>query len=166
MKRCWAYLLPALLLLACSSRVKIIPRGEMAEIYADIFLVDQWASDRGLPRRQMDTLSLYGAVLERYGYTVADFNASEEKYLRDPERFSRIIKKSMAMLDQREVVLKQRMKEQLSEKDRQKARLVYAPYERFRMGSLDSLGVFRLPGDIRVYVDTTVYSSWNLLQDE
>ena len=166
MKRCLAYLLLALLLLGCSSRVKIIPRGEMAEVYADLFLVDQWAADRNIPSRQLDTLSLYAAVLERHGYTFADFNASEEKYLKDPERFSRIVKKTMGILEQREVVLKQRMKEQLGEKDRQNARLVYAPYERFRMGNLDSSGVFRLPGDIRVYVDTTVYSSWNILQDE
>lgn len=138
----------------------------MAEVYADLFLVDQWAADRSLSRRQTDTLSLYAAILERHGYTVADFNASEEKYLRDPDRFSRIVKKTMGILERREVLLKQQLKEKQGEKDRLDARLVYAPYERFRMGCLDSAGVFRLAGDIRVYVDTTVYSSWNILQGE
>jgi hypothetical protein len=43
-------------------------------------------------------MAFYEPIFEEYGYTVEDYWASVSHYLLDPDRFSRIVKRSNAML--------------------------------------------------------------------
>ncbi len=86
-------------LLACGGgKDKIIPRGKLSRIYEELYLADRWADLKTEYRSQADTTDFYETVLESYGYTSADYRASVEYYLNDPERFSRILKKTSARL--------------------------------------------------------------------
>ena len=81
-----------LLLSACGGRARIIPRSTLANIYADMFLADQWLSDHSPERLTADTTLFYDPIFARYGYTFEDYDYSVKHYLKDPERFSKIFR--------------------------------------------------------------------------
>ena len=62
----------------------------MTDIYTDMFLADQMVRDADIPRAQMDTMLLYEAVFEKYGYDTEDYLYSLRFYLKDPERFGKV----------------------------------------------------------------------------
>ena len=64
----------------------------MTDIYADMFLADQWLADHPAERSRVDTMLFYDPILQRHGYTFEDYDASVQHYLRDPEKFSRIFR--------------------------------------------------------------------------
>ena len=102
MKRICQYLLAfgvTMLLVASCSRGRVIPRGDMAEIYAEMFLVDQWLKNDRAASRIADTSQVYVPIFEKYGYTVEDYWASVSYYLQDPDRFSRILNRSNQQLE-------------------------------------------------------------------
>ena len=71
----------------------------MARIYAEMFLADAWLMNASSEARALaDTTAFYEPIFEEYGYTVEDYWASVSHYLLDPDRFSRIVKRSNAML--------------------------------------------------------------------
>ena len=94
-----AVLLLAACLCSCGREGKVIPRNKMARIYAEMFLADAWLltapPDAG---NKADTMAFYEPIFEEYGYTIEDYWASVSHYLLDPDRFSRIVKRSNAML--------------------------------------------------------------------
>ena len=114
-----------LILVSCiGGRDKVIPRAKLAEIYAEMFITDQWISSTHSVRRQADTSLVYEPILAKYGYTSADYRHSVDKYMDDPERFSRILRttgqlldKKLAELNKRELELAKlkELKEQLDE---------------------------------------------------
>ena len=75
-----------------------IPRSDMSRIYAEMFLLDQRMGTNWDLRRQADTMLVYEAVLARYGYTVDDYRASQEEYIKDPRRYTKMLKKSVGIL--------------------------------------------------------------------
>ena len=84
---------------ACSGgKDRIIPRGKLSRIYEELYLADKWADSKQDYRTQADTTDFYETIFKSYGYTTADYRASVEYYLNDPERFSRILKKTAARL--------------------------------------------------------------------
>ena len=93
-RKAFAYLLPAALSfifsVSCSRDEKVIPRDKMAQIYADMLLMDQWIIAHPEARRTADTTLVYEAVFERYGYDSDDYRASVGFYLQDPDRYARI----------------------------------------------------------------------------
>ncbi len=91
-------LLLAGLLASCSGRPRIIPRGVLTDIYAEMFLADQWLSDHSGERSRADTMLFYDPIFKRYGYTFEDYDASVRRYLKDPEKFSRIFRDASAKL--------------------------------------------------------------------
>ncbi len=96
-----------LLLCACSGRPRIIPRGVLTDIYADMFLADQWLEDHRGERSRADTMLFYDPIFKRYGYTFEDYDASVRRYLKDPEKFSKIFRDaSLKLKDKREVFIK------------------------------------------------------------
>lgn len=105
MKGRLSYLLLAsavlILLASCSHGPRVISRSTMADIYADMFLSDQWLNDHGEFLRDTDSTRFYEPVFNKYGYTSEDFVASVDKYIKDPERYSRILKKAYTILQQR-----------------------------------------------------------------
>ena len=91
-----------LLVASCGSREdKVIPRGRLAEIYAEMLLVDQWITTNPGNRYVADTSLVYEPILERYGYTSADYRKSVDVYMDDPERFARILRETGEILNRR-----------------------------------------------------------------
>ena len=119
MKRIFLFLLLLGALLSCTPRGRVIPKERLAEIYADLFMADEWVAEKHL-RGALDTASIYGAVLERYGYTVEDYRVTAKEYLKDPERYAKIIKRTMKLLEQREKDLKKEIQRLDELKDKNK----------------------------------------------
>ena len=55
---------------------KIIPRKDMAKIYAEMLVVDQWVQLDQAVRKTMDTTLVYEPILEKYGYDSDDYRNS------------------------------------------------------------------------------------------
>lgn len=94
----------AILLVFASCRkedAKVIPRGKLAKIYAEMLVTDQWITTTPGIRQIADTSLVYEPILEKYGYTSADYRRSVDHYMNDPERFSRILRTSSEILDKR-----------------------------------------------------------------
>lgn len=91
-----------LIFLAGCSREEenVIPKDELAEIYAEMLLLDQWINENSNLRRQADTSLVYEPIFARYGYTTEDYRASVEYYMNDPERYSRILRETTEILDE------------------------------------------------------------------
>ena len=115
MKRrlCHIFLLFAALIVLAPScrrdRVRVIPRAKLAKIYAEMFMTDQWIQATPKLRTIADTSLVYEPILEAYGYTSEDYQYSVDHYMNDPERFSRILRTTGEILDDRikELQLKQ-----------------------------------------------------------
>jgi hypothetical protein len=102
-----------LFLSSCSEEEgKVIPRSKLAEIYAEMLITDQWISDTPGVRRTADTSLVYEPIFEKYGYTTADYRTSVDKYMDDAERFSRILRTTVQILDKKIVELNQEKEEQ------------------------------------------------------
>ena len=74
-----------------------------------MLLTDQWINDNWVQNRSADTSFVYRPILRRYGYDEKDWRKSVSKYIKDPDRYSRILKKSAAMLEAREKELRLRL---------------------------------------------------------
>lgn len=94
-----AVLTAALLVAACSRGPKVIPRSKMEKICTEIFVADQWASLNSETRIAIDTALFYEPIFNKYGYNTDDFRASIEYYMRDPLKFSRMMKKIALKLE-------------------------------------------------------------------
>lgn len=96
-------LLPLLLLVAlsCNRDKPTISREDMALIYADMLLTDQWLEFHDEYRRDTDTLLVYTPIFAKYGYTADDFSQSMAYYLRDPERYLLMLKETEKHLHER-----------------------------------------------------------------
>lgn len=70
---------------------RLIPRDELADIYYEMFMADQQIRDNMPLRRQADTMLVYEAVFNRYGYDTDDYLYSVRTYLKDPERFAKLL---------------------------------------------------------------------------
>ena len=70
---------------------RVIPRDTLTDIYYDMFLADQQIREEPRLRSQADTMLVYEAVFNRYGYTTDDYLYSLRSYLKDPERFARVL---------------------------------------------------------------------------
>lgn len=148
LKRSLSYFLAAAciavccIMTSCSRKAKPIPRGKLAKIYAELFMLDQRIGDDYKLGRIADTTQVYEAVFEKYGYTWENYVASREKYLNDPERYSRIIKKAVNILtaEQREL---EETKRRLDEIERAGERMkLFRPNRIYLLDTLkcDSLG--------------------------
>lgn len=89
MKRLLHIVLVLLAVAACQ-RTRVIPKDTLVDIYTDMFLADQMVREENIPRVRMDTLLLYEAVFQKYGYNTDDYLNSVRFYLKDPERFAKV----------------------------------------------------------------------------
>ncbi len=88
------------LLASCSKdEAKVIPRKKMAEIYAEMLVMDQWIISTSGVRRIADTSLVYEPILNKYGYDSEDYRKSIDVYMDDPERFSRILRTTGEILE-------------------------------------------------------------------
>ena len=114
MKKHLIIFLVAALLLAPSCRKegpRVIPRGKLSKIYAEMLVTDQWIQNTPRLRTIADTSLVYEPILEKYGYSSEDYRYSVDHYMNDPERFSRILRSTGQILDQQIKVLKRKQKE-------------------------------------------------------
>ena len=70
---------------------RVIPKDTLTDIFVDMFLADQMVRDENIPPVRMDTLLVYEAVFEKYGYDTDDYLFTLRKSLRDPERFAKVL---------------------------------------------------------------------------
>ena len=95
-------LLAAIMILVPSCKresPRVIPRSKLAKIYAEMFVTDQWIQSKPALRTIADTSLVYEPILERYGYDSEDYQYSIDRYMDDPERFSRILRSTAEILD-------------------------------------------------------------------
>ncbi len=97
----YAILALAVFVLASCSGKGIIPRSDMAEITADLFMVDQWFEQNQRYARMTDTSLVYAEVFEKYGYTGEDYLKSLDYYMLDSDRYVKVVKKSRSILEKR-----------------------------------------------------------------
>lgn len=117
MKRFPAYLVVLALavglsLASCGKKERVIPREKMAEIYAEMYVLDQWLDENRSLRREADTSLVYAPVLDKYGYTYDDYLNSVNVYMKDPTRYSRILRRTSEILGSRLTELKAEKKAQ------------------------------------------------------
>lgn len=101
---------------------KVIPRSKLARIYAEMFLTDQWITNNPGMRQIADTSLVYEPILEKYGYTSADYRRTVDVYMDDPERFSRILRATGEILNEKLADLKRRQAQLEHEKALEKLR--------------------------------------------
>ena len=74
---------------------RVIPKDDLTDIYYDMFLLDQQIRDDADLRKQADTTLVYEAVFNKYGYDTDDYLHTLRQYLKDPERFSRVLEEKL-----------------------------------------------------------------------
>ena len=89
MKR-FLHIVLVLVAVAACQRSRIIPKDTLVDIYTDMFIADQMVREENIPHAKMDTLLVYEAVFEKYGYDTDDYLNSVRYYLKDPERFAKV----------------------------------------------------------------------------
>ena len=102
MKRISEYIALTVLICACllpsCGRARIISPGDMSDIYAEMFLADQWLNDNPIAKRTADTTLFYETIFRKYGHDFKDYDASVNYYLRRPEKYRKIIEKAQKKL--------------------------------------------------------------------
>ena len=90
----------AAILSSCSEKDgrTVIPRRQLARIYAEMLVTDQWITSTPGMRMIADTSLVYQPILEKYGYDLDDYLKSVDVYMDDPERFSRILRNSSEII--------------------------------------------------------------------
>lgn len=122
-------LLAAIMILVPSCKregPRVIPRSKLAKIYAEMFVTDQWIQSKPGLRTIADTSLVYEPILEKYGYDSDDYQYSIDRYMDDPERFSRILRTTAEILD-KEIKLLQ--KQQVELKLHEEKQLEVAKFE-------------------------------------
>ena len=105
-------LLAVIVFASCKKdEAEVIPRGKMADIYAEMLMTDQWISSTPGVRMIADTSLVYEPILQKYGYDKYDYIKSIDHYMNDPERFSRILRSSGEKLEKRLKELRKRQKQ-------------------------------------------------------
>ena len=89
MKRFLHIVLVLVVAVACQGP-RVIPKDTLEDIYMDMFLADQRVREENIPLAQMDTLLLYEAIFEKYGFDTDDYLNSVRHYLKDPEHFAKV----------------------------------------------------------------------------
>ena len=154
MKRILHIVLVLVAVAACQGP-RVIPKDTLTDIYVDMFLADQQVREEGLSHNQMDTLLVYEAVFNKYGYDTDDYQYSVRHYLRDPERFAKIFEEVTKRLSAEVAALDKLIEynDRLTSKKGQKYPLVASLLAPF---SKDAVFV----GLARVERDTSRYPAW------
>lgn len=144
----------AVLFSSCRREGRVIPRDKMAIIYAELFIADQRINQDNDARKVADTSFVYAPVFEKHGYTVADYRASMAYYIKDPDRYARILRKTASIIEKDIKALKKE-KERLEELEKLREEVsVFRPDRIFRLTGLDNPDLFT-EDILSFYVDST-----------
>lgn len=91
---------------ACGRKARVISKGDLVDILADMYVADQLVSQNSELRGIADTSFVYEPIFRKYGYSTEDYHATERYYMRDPNRYSRIVRKVIARLEKQTEVLR------------------------------------------------------------
>ena len=134
---------------------RVIPKDTLTDIFTEMFLADRKVQDLDIPRPQMDSLLLYEAIFEKYGYDTDDYMYSLRHYLRDPERFTKVfegvvknLEGEIAVLDKL-IALRDRENE-LANRKFPKVDSILAPFSKEA----------QYAGQVRLERDTALYAAW------
>ena len=154
MKR-FLHIVLALVVAAACQGPRVIPKDTLTDIYEEMFLADQLVRERGIPSAQLDTLLVYEAIFNKYGYTTDDYKNSVRHYLKDPERFAKVFDEVARRLDEEVKSLDKLIEQniQLAEKRAETHPLVDSLLAPF---SKDAL----FAGQARVERDSSRYPAW------
>ncbi len=86
------------------TRERVIPKNTFAKILYDFYFHDGCINGSNL-RTSTDSLLIYEPILNKYGYTTADYNKTVSYYLHNPERYVKIYMKTQKMLQDRRDLL-------------------------------------------------------------
>ena len=102
MKKISEYIILALLVCAClfpsCRRARIIGQKDMSDIYAEMYLADQWLNDNSFAKRTADTTRFYESIFRKFGYNFADYDASVNYYLNRPEKYKKLVERASKKL--------------------------------------------------------------------
>lgn len=98
MKRFLHIVLVIVLAAACRGP-RIIPKDTLTDIYVDMLMADQFVREENIPRKQLDTMLVYEAVFNKYGYDTDDYMNSVRYYLKDPERYAKVFEEVAKRLE-------------------------------------------------------------------
>jgi hypothetical protein len=145
----------ALVVAAACQGPRVIPKDTLTDIYEEMFLADQLVRERGIPSAQLDTLLVYEAIFNKYGYNTDDYQNSVRHYLKDPERFAKVFDEVARRLDEEVKSLDKLIEQniQLAEKRAETHPLVDSLLAPF---SKDAL----FAGQARVERDSSRYPAW------
>ena len=104
----------------------MIPRSKLAKIYAEMFVTDQWIQSKPGLRTIADTSLVYEPILQKYGYDSDDYQYSIDRYMDDPERFSRILRSTAEILDKEINALRKDQEQIKQEQERRREAIEYA----------------------------------------
>lgn len=125
----------------------VIDEDDMAKIYAEMLMMDQWITYSPYNVRMIaDTSLVYEPILRKYGYTAENYRKSLEYYLDDPETYADIMKETIKILDRRLASLNER--KVIQEKERERNNYV----KRFASSSKISESVLAIN-----HIDTTSF---------
>ena len=117
-----------------------------------MLMADQWIIENSRTRTQADTSLVYEPIFQRYGYDTEDYRASVAHYMKDPERYSRILRETAEILDARILELKELKRIE----DRRKSIVPYK-IDRFRLYYVRSVeGLWEHGDSVSVEVDSLV----------
>lgn len=91
--------LAALLAISSCGKNSVIPKGTLSKIYADMLLTDAWLRVDLDKHHEGDSLLVYEAVFNKYGYTTSDYWNSVDHYMKDPDKFAKILDKAADRLE-------------------------------------------------------------------
>ncbi len=99
-------LMALLLSASCSKKGRVIPEDKFSEIYAEMFLADQWLTSHYSERTKADTTLFYEPIFRKYGYSLKDYDASVKHYIRKPDDYAKMLKTTSLRLDKKANYLK------------------------------------------------------------
>ena len=97
---------------SCSKTSSAISQEDMAHIYVDMLMRDQWINSNYSERTNADTSFVYATILEDYGYTRDDYIESVNFYVNHPEILTKIMERTISLLSGREMVVENLIKQQ------------------------------------------------------
>jgi hypothetical protein len=106
-----------LLLISCQGpdRKYIIPEKKLVYLLADLHLADAIGADKRFLNNTylLDSASLYGSVLKKYGVTRAQFDSTMSYYSKRPVELEKIYNSVITQMDRRETELTDQEKSEM-----------------------------------------------------
>lgn len=103
-----ALLLAMAISVSCTP-VSPIPKNTLQKIYYDMLLVDSMLDSYPDLRMKTDSMSVYPAIFERYGYTAEQFMQAQDYWVSRPEEFRKMLESNKKLFDERAAVLSREM---------------------------------------------------------